>query len=61
MSPGIEFVSGSDMEWGAVAQLLEHVTDDREVTVSNPTGTAWKLWWNFPFKYTSANIFWKRH
>ena len=35
---------GQTYNWVTVAQCLEHMTDDRVVAGSNPTGAAWKLW-----------------
>ena len=36
-----------------MAQRLEHVTDDRVVTGSNPTEAAWKLW-QFPLPHFAS-------
>ena len=44
---------------GAVAQWIERATDNRVVTRSNPTETAWKLW-QFPLPHF-ASVFRKRH
>ena len=38
------YVWGVIQLWGAVAQCLEHATDNRVVEGLNPTAAAWKLW-----------------
>ena len=41
--------------WGAVAQWLEHVTDNRVVAGSNPTEAVWKRW-QFPLPHFASGL-----
>ena len=45
--------------WGAVAERLEHATDNLLVAVSNATEAVWKLL-QFPLPHF-VSVFWKIH